>query len=164
MWHNVGPAVSALQRAIAEVKLRWSVIWWVTRNLLSRAPPCFGRHVKPLVPAAFTVIVPTNPHWARVVGYGMFSLYVIHKEGLCPSSGDINRLMMMIEWLDDFCMKKFNGHRISSYKCKFFFGYWIYDLYTYIPYIYIPLTLYPRRGSRGISDIPPRHPRFTKIS
>jgi hypothetical protein len=28
---------------------------------------------------------------------------------------------------------------------------------------YIPLTLYPRRGSRGISDIPPRHPRFTKI-
>jgi hypothetical protein len=29
---------------------------------------------------------------------------------------------------------------------------------------YIPLTLYPRRGSRGISDIPLRHPRFTKIS
>jgi uncharacterized Zn-finger protein len=29
---------------------------------------------------------------------------------------------------------------------------------------YIPLTHYPRRGSRGISDIPPRHPRFTKIS
>jgi hypothetical protein len=23
------------------------------QNLLSRAPPCFGRHVKPLVPAAF---------------------------------------------------------------------------------------------------------------
>jgi hypothetical protein len=29
-----------------------------------------------------------------VVGYGPFSLCVIHKEGLCPSSGDINRLMM----------------------------------------------------------------------
>jgi hypothetical protein len=29
---------------------------------------------------------------------------------------------------------------------------------------YIPLTLYPLRGSRGVSDIPPRHPRFTKIS
>jgi hypothetical protein len=29
-----------------------------------------------------------------VVGYGLFSLCVIHKEGLCPSSGDINRLMM----------------------------------------------------------------------
>jgi hypothetical protein len=30
---------------------------------------------------------PTNPHWARVVGYGPFSLCVLHKEGLCPSSG-----------------------------------------------------------------------------
>jgi hypothetical protein len=29
---------------------------------------------------------------------------------------------------------------------------------------YIPLTLYPQRGSRGISDISPRHPLFTKIS
>jgi hypothetical protein len=38
----------------------------------------------------------TNPHWARVVGYGPFSLCVIHKEGLCPSSGDINRLMVMM--------------------------------------------------------------------
>jgi hypothetical protein len=38
----------------------------------------------------------TNPHWARVVGYySPFSLCVIHKEGLCPTSGDINRLMMM---------------------------------------------------------------------
>jgi hypothetical protein len=34
-----GPAVSALQRAIVEVKHRWSVIGWVTKNLLSRAPP-----------------------------------------------------------------------------------------------------------------------------
>jgi hypothetical protein len=38
----------------------------------------------------------TNPHWARVVGYGPFSLWVIHKEDLCPGSGDINRLMMKI--------------------------------------------------------------------
>jgi hypothetical protein len=37
-----------------------------------------------------------NPHWARVVGYGPFSLCVIYKECLFPSSGDINRLMMMI--------------------------------------------------------------------
>jgi hypothetical protein len=34
--------------------------------------------------------------WARVVGYGSFSFCVIHQEGLCPSSEDINRLMMMI--------------------------------------------------------------------
>jgi hypothetical protein len=26
------------------------------QNLLSRAPPCFGRHVKPLVPATFAVV------------------------------------------------------------------------------------------------------------
>jgi hypothetical protein len=29
------------------------------------------------------------------VGYGSFYLCVIHKEGLYPSSGDINRLIMM---------------------------------------------------------------------
>jgi hypothetical protein len=34
-----------------------------------------------------------NPHWARVLGYGPFSLCKIHKEGLCSSSGDINKLM-----------------------------------------------------------------------
>jgi hypothetical protein len=39
---------------------------------------------------------PTNPHWARVVAYGPFSLWVIHKEGLCPSNGDIKRVMMMM--------------------------------------------------------------------
>jgi hypothetical protein len=67
---------------------------WVTKNLLSLAPPCFGRHVKPMVPVAFAVVAPTNPHWARVEGYGPFSVCVIHKEGLCPSSGVISRLMM----------------------------------------------------------------------
>jgi hypothetical protein len=40
-------------------------------------------------------LVPTNLHWVRVVGYGLFSLCVIQNESLCPSSG-INRLMMMI--------------------------------------------------------------------
>jgi hypothetical protein len=28
-------------------------------------------------------------------------------------------------------------------------------------FTYISITLYPRRGSRGISDIPPRRTRFT---
>jgi hypothetical protein len=41
-------------------------------------------------------LAPTNPHWARMVGYGLF-LWLIHKESLCPSSGGINRLMMMIK-------------------------------------------------------------------
>jgi hypothetical protein len=39
-------------------------------------------------------LAPTNPHWARVVGYGPFSLCVIHKEGLCSSSAGINMLLM----------------------------------------------------------------------
>jgi hypothetical protein len=30
-----GPAISALRRAIVEVKQRWLVIGWVTKNLLS---------------------------------------------------------------------------------------------------------------------------------
>jgi hypothetical protein len=47
-----GPAVSA----IAEVKQCWSVMRWVNKNLLSQALPCFERHVKPLVPAAFAVV------------------------------------------------------------------------------------------------------------
>jgi hypothetical protein len=50
-------------------------------------------------------LAPTNPQWSRVVGYSPFSLCVIHKEGLCFSSGDINRqfvkqdlkLKMMLE-------------------------------------------------------------------
>jgi hypothetical protein len=38
----------------------------------------------------------TIPHWACVVGYGPFSLCVIHKEGLCPTSEDINMLMITL--------------------------------------------------------------------
>jgi hypothetical protein len=58
-----------------------------------------------------------------VVGYGLFSLYVIHKEGLCPSSGDINRLMMMfIRYLDPiiqalqvFIMDKIGNREYQCY-------------------------------------------------
>jgi hypothetical protein len=32
-----------------------------------------------------------------MVGYGPFFLCAIHKEGMCPSSGDIIRLIMMKE-------------------------------------------------------------------
>jgi hypothetical protein len=34
----------------------WPVLGWVTKNLISQAPPCFGRHVKPLVPVAFAIV------------------------------------------------------------------------------------------------------------
>jgi hypothetical protein len=44
----------------------------------------------------FITFLATNSHWARMVGYGPLSLCIIHKEGLCLSSGDINRLMRII--------------------------------------------------------------------
>jgi hypothetical protein len=56
---------------------------------------CFGRHVKPFVPAAFAVIS------SHLFGPGLLWVmarfpYVIHKEGPCPNIADINRLMMMM--------------------------------------------------------------------
>jgi hypothetical protein len=44
----------ALRSKIAEAKQCSQRL--VEKNLLSRAPPCFGRHVKPLVPAAIAVV------------------------------------------------------------------------------------------------------------
>jgi hypothetical protein len=41
-----------VRRAIAEAKQRFQR---AVQSLLSRAPPYFGRHVKPLIPAAFVV-------------------------------------------------------------------------------------------------------------
>jgi hypothetical protein len=41
-------------------------------------------------------LAPTNTSWVRVVDYGPFSLCVIRREGLWSSSGDINRLIMMM--------------------------------------------------------------------
>jgi hypothetical protein len=56
-----GPAVSAPRRAIAEDKQLWSVIGWVTKNVLFQFTLCFGRYVKPLVPAAFAVVSTHQP-------------------------------------------------------------------------------------------------------
>jgi hypothetical protein len=39
---------------VNHVRQGW-LIRWVTKNVLSRAPPGFGRHVKLLVPAAFAI-------------------------------------------------------------------------------------------------------------
>jgi hypothetical protein len=64
--------------AIAEVKQRWSVITWVTKNLLSQPPRCFGKHVKSLVPAALAVA-------STYLSRDPFFLCVIHKEGLCSA-------------------------------------------------------------------------------
>jgi hypothetical protein len=72
-----GPAVSALRRAIEEVKQRWSVIGWVTKiyylELLRDSEGTFSRWSR----LHLQSLTPTNPHWARVVGYGPFSLCVM---------------------------------------------------------------------------------------
>jgi hypothetical protein len=67
------------------LSLFWGTRWpQVTKNGLPRAPLCFGRHVKPLVPAAFAVV--STHHSA---GYGMFSLCLTHKDGRCPAVGTL---------------------------------------------------------------------------
>jgi hypothetical protein len=50
-----GSAISALRRAIAKNN-QSLVMGWVTKNLLSPALLYFGRHIKPLVQAAFAVV------------------------------------------------------------------------------------------------------------
>jgi hypothetical protein len=104
------------------VEWRFAQDGWQELDASSRRSSEVARHWRGLCPAVdcsrlmmmmmMTHALLTNPHWARVVGYGPFSLCVIHKQGLCSSSGDINRLMM---------------------------------------------RRYTQRGSRNISDIPPRH-------
>jgi hypothetical protein len=78
-WAIVSYMARSSRRAIAEVRQRWLFIGWVTKNLLSRAL-CYGRHVKPLVPAAFAVSTHRNAQDSR--GGLWLVLLVIHKEGL----------------------------------------------------------------------------------
>jgi hypothetical protein len=89
-----GPAVSALRHTIAKAKQLWSVTGEVTNiyyfELLRASEATISRWSRLYLQS----LAPTNPHWACVMGYG--PLWVIHKEGLCLSSGDINRLMMMM--------------------------------------------------------------------
>jgi hypothetical protein len=86
-------AVSTLRRAIVEVKQHWPVIGWVTKNYYLELLRALEGTLSRWSGLHMQLLAPTNPHWA-LVGYGPFFLYVIYKEGLCPSSGDINRLMM----------------------------------------------------------------------
>jgi hypothetical protein len=90
-WQVVdGTAIDCAERTIAEAKQHWSVIGWLTKNLFYRAAPCFGRHVKPLVPIVFAVVSTHQSALDPHGGYGPFSLWVIHKDGLCPKRKDIS--------------------------------------------------------------------------
>jgi hypothetical protein len=153
------------------------------QNLLSRAPPCFGRHVKPLVLAEFAVVC----------------THCSFKEVRQAAGRKNNCRIFITTWRKHVVPTPLSGIRIgrrrehctarisrelaliSSWKCiawgsvgctqnsriknitKFTLLQFLWRDYKII-HTYIPLTLYARRGSRGISDIPPRHPRFTKIS
>jgi hypothetical protein len=80
-----------------EAKQRWSVIGWVKKKYYLEFLRASKGTLSRWSQLYLQSLAPTNPHWARVVGYGPFSLCVIHKEGLCPSRGDTNRLMMMMK-------------------------------------------------------------------
>jgi hypothetical protein len=81
--------ITALRRAILEIKQRWSIIDWVTKNVLSRAPWCFGKHAKPLVPAAFANVSTHQPELGPRGG-----LWLLIRKACSPAQ-DINKLMMM---------------------------------------------------------------------
>jgi hypothetical protein len=66
----------------------------MTKNLISRSPPCYGKHIKSLVPAVFTVVI-AHPSALGLRG-GLWPLWVSYKACLYPNSEDINRLMIMM--------------------------------------------------------------------
>jgi hypothetical protein len=65
-----------------------------TRSMFA-SNTCFG-NLSAFWPVNVTSFFDTTPIEIISDRFSMFSLCVIHKEGLCPSSGDINRLMMMM--------------------------------------------------------------------
>jgi hypothetical protein len=55
---------------IAEAKQRWSVIGWVTKKIVRASEGTLSRWLR----LHLQWLAPTNTHWFRVVGYGLFSL------------------------------------------------------------------------------------------
>jgi hypothetical protein len=62
-------------------------------------------------------LAPTNPHWARVVGYGPFSLCVILKEGLRLRGLRQSNNLKTIAKLEKY---KMNGIDTSRDKLRYF--------------------------------------------
>jgi hypothetical protein len=56
-------------------------------------------------------------HWARVVGYGPFSLCVIHKEAC---AWDINKLMMMMMMINKIWAVRANLHLLKNLYISLF--------------------------------------------
>jgi hypothetical protein len=113
--------------------------WWMgDQKLLSQAPPCFERHVKARL--HLQSLAPTPRY--RVVCYDPFSLCVIHKEGLCPSSRDINRLMMMMK---EYSFMHYNSDpprlRTGATLILKRFSSILWMLYTYKPSAWITVSI-----------------------
>ncbi|RVE50005.1 hypothetical protein evm_005358 [Chilo suppressalis] len=67
----------------------WSVIGWVTKYLYLKFRSASEGTLSRWSRLNLQLLAPANPHWARVMAQ---SPYSIHREGLCPSSGDINMI------------------------------------------------------------------------
>jgi hypothetical protein len=81
-------------RAIAEAKQHWTVIGWLTKIYyldLLHASEC----TLAVGLGCIAVVSTHTPHWARVVGYGPFTLCVIQRKGRAPALGMMSRLMMI---------------------------------------------------------------------
>jgi hypothetical protein len=82
-----------------------------------------------------------------VVGYGPFSLYVIHKEGLCLSSGDNND---DADYDDEIYTRTYDCIAFKGQAPQFFHITLILVQYTKLIFTYMSLTLYHQRGSRHL--------------
>jgi hypothetical protein len=77
------------------------LVWKLSIQLLSGIYGAQLRRKSDLVyihgkPQRLDLCTTNNDEPALGPRYDLFSLFVIRREGLCPSSGDINRLLMMM--------------------------------------------------------------------
>jgi hypothetical protein len=70
-------------------KLHTNIIHYIINLIIEELDVSAVSYLKPLGPTVFAV-VSTHHSALGMMGYGPFSFCVIHKEGLCPSSGEIN--------------------------------------------------------------------------
>jgi hypothetical protein len=73
---------------------------------------CFSRHVKRLVLAVFAVVSTHQSALGSRGGLWPFLLmYILHKKGFCPSSGEINKLIMTEERDKCFFLSKYQNYK-----------------------------------------------------
>jgi hypothetical protein len=109
---------------IAKVTQSWSVIGWVTKIYYLKLFRALEDTLSRWSRLHLQSLPPTNSYWGRVVGYSPFSLYVINKEVLCPSSGDINRQMTIkrdeIKATPNLIQANLRANKLVFYKFRVF--------------------------------------------